>query len=220
MRFDFWGHGAWRKESKMNLEALKEVDKNFNSLIQKWKKESEMSGENDSEVDSACQVCGELGEDKRRIFVDCGWDMSKMAAPFKLVQGEFPARGYDMYFCKDCRTKFLTAVDDWFGKYYCEPEIPKTKTVNFPCNCEKCEKLISVGDGVYYGEKGGLWCSVCASKPVEKTCEWTIDNIGMWLSGCGHQFGYAHGDSLTNRIDNYPFCVQCGGKIVEKETAT
>lgn len=141
-----------------------------------------MIDENEGEVDAACQVCGELGEDKRRLFVDCGWDMSKMLSPFKLVQGEFPTRGYDMYFCKDCRTKFLAAIDRWFTSQYKEPEKEHEPPYSTDRICDAAEAIYS--QSKYYHQLGH--CKGCGKtgmtlfvKHGDWYCERCIPNRGL-----------------------------------------
>lgn len=112
-----------------------------------------------------CQRCGEVGEDRRTLWMACFYEMSELSVPFKLsaIKGvyqekvgterleslgkEVPVfetlpgeeeqqhRFYNLRVCKSCRADWMQAITDWFSS---QPE-----------------KRQPTGTGVY-GRKNGV----------------------------------------------------------------
>ncbi len=98
-----------------------------------------------SEHDEMCQRCGEVGEDRRTLWMACFYAMNELGLPFKQVairgvvqeqtgverleflNAEVPVFSYadgaverqNQFFtlrvCKDCRADWLHSIKAWFG---------------------------------------------------------------------------------------------------------
>lgn len=91
-----------------------------------------------------CQRCGDVGEDRRTLFMSCSYEMSELRVPFKMRQivgvstaevGEkksrymtlhefadpaadakpWPHNFYTLRVCKDCRGSWMSAIASWFA---------------------------------------------------------------------------------------------------------
>lgn len=92
-----------------------------------------------------CQRCGEVGEDRRTLWMACFYEMSELSVPFKLsaikgvyqeqvgterlesLETDVPVfetmpgekeqqyRFYNLRVCKSCRADWMQAITDWFS---------------------------------------------------------------------------------------------------------
>lgn len=58
-----------------------------------------------------CIRCEEVGEDRRTLFMECGYQMMKLDIPF---EKELITNSYSIRVCKNCRGDWLAAIKDWF----------------------------------------------------------------------------------------------------------
>ena len=77
-----------------------------------------------------CQRCGEVGEDRRTLRMECFYNMAELPIPFtiqnaKLLDTKQEIAGFgDMFgsklnlytlrVCKDCRSDWMQAIRGWF----------------------------------------------------------------------------------------------------------
>lgn len=95
-------------------------------------------------TDERCQRCGDMGQDRRNLWMACGYAMEEMDIPFKRlsVHGQvfYPTgmkdvssfmvpvwpepdpdveshlhQYYKLRVCKDCRADWMRAIRDWFN---------------------------------------------------------------------------------------------------------
>ena len=113
-----------------------------------------------------CQRCKETGEDRRMLWMDCFYAMQELKVPFKKMaikgflqkqvgrkklpilkvkipiwanvdgveEGFFPF--YQLRVCKNCRSEWMSAIEDWFNRPLLKQE--------------------SCGSGIFIREKGAL----------------------------------------------------------------
>ena len=89
-----------------------------------------------------CERCGEIGEDRRMLWMACGYKMKELEIPLELVringtlhkkcgekegvvgpvpvfaeepECEGPWKFYTMRVCKRCRANWLVAIREWFN---------------------------------------------------------------------------------------------------------
>jgi hypothetical protein len=63
-----------------------------------------------SEHDEKCQRCGEVGEDRRTLRMECFYAMEELGLPF----GREDNHVYTLRVCKDCRATWMAAISGWF----------------------------------------------------------------------------------------------------------
>jgi len=68
--------------------------------------------------DEKCQRCGEVGEDRRTLWMACMYQMEELGLPLVQVQlWSGPSSGhafYTMRVCKSCRADWMGAIKKWF----------------------------------------------------------------------------------------------------------
>lgn len=82
-----------------------------------------------------CDRCGQLGEDRRTLWMACFYEMNELDIPFeqKVLQteGATPETKtfYTLRVCKDCRAAWMEAIQAWFQKELKEeyPTEPSTE---------------------------------------------------------------------------------------------
>lgn len=62
-----------------------------------------------------CQRCGEIGDDRRTLWMACLYAMDELDVPFTVK----PAPKTDKEFftlkvCKECRADWMLAIQEWF----------------------------------------------------------------------------------------------------------
>jgi len=94
-----------------------------------------------SELGDRCARCGEIGEDRRTLWMACFYAMHELDVPFEETgiitvesgpksegditgtQLDFPSGKafvthnksfYTLSVCKDCRAEWMTAIEEWF----------------------------------------------------------------------------------------------------------
>lgn len=60
-----------------------------------------------------CQRCGEYGEDRRTLRIECLYQLSELDIPWRDRE---PSRadGYRVVICKECRASFLRTLEEWW----------------------------------------------------------------------------------------------------------
>ena len=63
-----------------------------------------------------CQKCGEFGQDRRTLHMSCLYEMDELRIPFikKPRDKDLPPE-YILVVCKDCRSSWMEAIEDWFN---------------------------------------------------------------------------------------------------------
>ena len=71
-----------------------------------------------------CQRCKEEGEDRRTLWMACFYEMNELQIPFEKesireggIRDDHPNDIHNFYtlrVCKDCRSDWMTAIQDWF----------------------------------------------------------------------------------------------------------
>ena len=70
-----------------------------------------------SEEGEKCQRCGEVGFDRRTLWMAAFYDLSELPIPFEKIDiGEYPHKRpfYTLRVCKDCRGSWMAAIQGWF----------------------------------------------------------------------------------------------------------
>jgi hypothetical protein len=69
-----------------------------------------------------CQRCKENGEDRRTLYMTCFYEMAELGLPFDNQDmfetsdpRENPVNFYTLRVCKECRSEWLHAIQDWFN---------------------------------------------------------------------------------------------------------
>lgn len=60
-----------------------------------------------------CVRCGDVGEDRRTLWMACLYAMEELKLPFDIVEMK-PQRMYTLLVCKDCRASWMKAIKAWF----------------------------------------------------------------------------------------------------------
>lgn len=62
-----------------------------------------------------CQRCGENGNDRRTLYMNCFYDMDELGLPFgRHLYGT--RNFFTLVVCKDCRAEWLQSIQDWFKR--------------------------------------------------------------------------------------------------------
>ena len=71
-----------------------------------------------------CQRCGEVGQDRRTINMECFYDMSELGIPFRTSTTDSRTQGmiFSLRVCKDCRAAWMRSIKNWFNTPDPEPE--------------------------------------------------------------------------------------------------
>ena len=93
----------------------------FREMIEKTKQRRVEDAERWKQIPrNLCQVCGNVGEDRRCIFVGCGYDLKE--ASDKLIEltnvegYEDQPNLYGIQVCKGCRAMFMELLGDFIEK--------------------------------------------------------------------------------------------------------
>jgi len=73
-------------------------------------------------MNEVCVRCGEVGQDRRTLRMECFYQMDELSVPFMKGDDEYTLR-----VCKDCRGSWLQAIESWFNSF-------EKKEVNFDAN--------------------------------------------------------------------------------------
>jgi len=73
------------------------------------------------EFGERCDCCGEMGHDRRTLWMGCGYEMSELDVPFteREVEGMpgFNSKGlFTLRVCGLCRSRWMQAIEDWFKR--------------------------------------------------------------------------------------------------------
>ena len=60
-----------------------------------------------------CQRCGDIGEDRRTLWMACFYEMMELGIPFEKTEKD-DGRFYTLLVCKDCRADWMSAIKEWF----------------------------------------------------------------------------------------------------------
>lgn len=63
-----------------------------------------------------CVRCGDIGEDRRTLWMACFYAMEELGIPFVQVDvKEYPKSFYTLRVCKACRADWMASIGDWFN---------------------------------------------------------------------------------------------------------
>ena len=73
------------------------------------------------EFGEKCDCCGKLGNDRRTLWMGCGYNMDELNIPFKekkdaRVTGFNRDALYTLRVCKQCRSQWMHAIKEWFKR--------------------------------------------------------------------------------------------------------
>ncbi len=76
----------------------------------------------EKELGTKCARCGTRTKDIRTLYMACGYEMSELNIPFGLenvpaIPGFNRGQLFTLKVCKDCRSKWMTAIEDWFRPF-------------------------------------------------------------------------------------------------------
>ena len=61
-----------------------------------------------------CMGCNAHGSDKRGLFLDCFYDIQEIIPESLDLFLHTTLRGHYLHICKNCRTEFLTRLEEWW----------------------------------------------------------------------------------------------------------
>ncbi|MBE3120164.1 MAG: hypothetical protein IMZ50_15600 [Candidatus Atribacteria bacterium] len=62
-----------------------------------------------------CQRCGEIGDDRRTLWMACFYQMQELGLPFKEEVTPDGITFYTLRVCKSCRGEWMAAIENWFN---------------------------------------------------------------------------------------------------------
>lgn len=69
------------------------------------------------EFGEKCDCCGEYGQDRRNLWMGCGYDMNELGIPLKESSPGCKPPLFSLYVCKHCRGLWMTAIKEWFLRH-------------------------------------------------------------------------------------------------------
>jgi hypothetical protein len=72
-----------------------------------------------------CARCGEVGQDRRTLWMSCLYAMEETGIPFDTPDPDaspYHIRFYTLRVCKACRGQWLAAIKEWFHNVPAPPE--------------------------------------------------------------------------------------------------
>lgn len=67
-------------------------------------------------MEDKCQRCGDVGSDRRTLWMACMYEMRELGLPFEMKQlNKDGAFFYTLLVCKDCRADWLKSIKYWFN---------------------------------------------------------------------------------------------------------
>lgn len=95
-----------------------EISTGLRDMLERIRRKQEADAERFKGLDGdLCQLCHAYGEDKRSLWIDCGYDVAEVVPEMMdtrcFEDPDAAKRGHYLRFCKSCRGRLLSAMKEW-----------------------------------------------------------------------------------------------------------